>query len=299
MLAYYSDFRIDNPEAGTSSNGPLGGGPDGGAVTGIGAEQRNLAGYCSKGRFQWQFIQPVYVGANQMDEYPPDSLTETNPHNVMAYAHQLAERTSNGRIPPYDYALSQIAHEMGHRWAAFVSARVNGDTIPLGPTHWAMGLQAPVAFPYQRPVEASAMGGGVWQDNYDGTFTQLDDNYYVPATGWSYLDLYLMGFIAPGEVPDFFILNKLAPAGRDTIGRPIYRAERAKVTIQDVIAVEGPRLPDVDHSQKNFNTGMVVVVEHGHVPSAELLEKTNGIRLRWMDYWTTTTGHRSTMTADP
>ena len=35
------------------------------------------------------------------------------------------------------------------------------------------------------------------------------------------------------------------------------------MTIQDVIAVEGPRLPDVDHSQKKFNTGMVVVVEHG------------------------------------
>ena len=27
MLAYYSDFRIDNQEAGTSSDGPLGGGP--------------------------------------------------------------------------------------------------------------------------------------------------------------------------------------------------------------------------------------------------------------------------------
>jgi len=30
FLAYYSDFRIDNPEAGTSSDGPLGGGPAGG-----------------------------------------------------------------------------------------------------------------------------------------------------------------------------------------------------------------------------------------------------------------------------
>ena len=29
------------------------------------------------------------------------------------------------------------------------------------------------------------MGGGVWQDNFDDTFTQLDD-YYVPATGRSY-----------------------------------------------------------------------------------------------------------------
>ena len=132
-------------EAGTSSSGPLGGGPTGGAVTGIGANQRNLANYCTKGRFQWQYIQPVYAGANQMAEYPPEGIVDSNTHNVMAYAHQLAERTSNGKIPPYDYAMSQIGHEMGHRWSAFVSAKVNGETIQLGPTHWARGLQAPVA----------------------------------------------------------------------------------------------------------------------------------------------------------
>jgi hypothetical protein len=298
MLAYYSDFRIDNPEAGTSSNGPLGGGPTGGAVTGIGAQQRNLEGYCTQGRFQWQFIQPVYVGANQMQEYPPEGIVDTNTHNVTAYSHQLAERTSDGKIPPYDYAISQIGHEMGHRWSAFVSAKVGGETIPLGPTHWARGLQAPVAFPYQRPTEASAMGGGVWQDNFDGTYTQLDDDYYVPATGWSYLDLYLMGMISPAEVPDFFILRNLAPSGRDANGHAIFKADRTKVTIQDVIAVNGPRLPDVDHAQKKFNTGMVVVVEHGKTPSKELIERTNGIRLRWMDYWETTTGHRSSMTTN-
>ena len=100
MLAYYSDFRIDNPEAGTSSDGPLGGGPTGGEVTGIGAKQENLADYCTQGRFQWQYIQPVYVGANQMQEYPPDGLKETSTHNVAFYTHQLAERTSNGKIPP-------------------------------------------------------------------------------------------------------------------------------------------------------------------------------------------------------
>ncbi len=211
MMAYYSDFRIDNPEAGTPSTGPLGGGPNGGAVTGIGATQRNLAGYCTEGRFQWQFVQPVYMGANQMDEFPPDGITDHNRHDILAYAHQLEERTFNGKIPPYDYAMSQIGHEMGHRWSAFVSAKINGELIPLGPTHWATGLQAPAAFPYQRPAEASAMGGGVWQDNFDGTFTQLDDDYYVPATGWSYLDLYLMGLIAPAEVPDFFLLRNLQP----------------------------------------------------------------------------------------
>jgi hypothetical protein len=319
MLTYYSDFRVDNQEAGTPSDGPWGAAGITGLGTrqeglapgtfilpaqaeylkGIGAAQAGLAGYCTQGRFQWEFIQPVYVGANQAQKYPPEGLTDTNIHNVVTYTRQIAERSHDGKLLPYDYAMAQIGHEMGHRWAAFVSAKVGSETIHLGDgTHWVAGLQARAPFPYQRPTEASAMGGGVWQDNFDGTFTQLDDNYFVPATGWSYLDLYLMGLIGPAEAPDFFILRNLVPAGRDTNGHPIFKADRTKVTINDVIAVEGPRLPDVDHSQKKFNTGMVVVVEQGKKPSPELLEQANGIRLRWMDYWETTTGHRSSMTTE-
>ena len=299
FLAYYSDFRVDNQEAGTPSTGPLGGGPAGGVVTGIGATQRGLESYCSSGRFQWQFVQPVYVGSNQMQERPPERTTDSNNRNVAFYNHQLGRRSYDRKLLPYNYAMSQLAHEMGHRWAAFVSAKVNGEIIPLGPTHWARGLHAPVAFPYQRPTEASAMGGGVWQDNFDGTYTQLDDDYYVPATGWSYLDLYLMGLIAPTEVPDFFILRNLVAVGRDLNGHPIFKADRTKVSVQDVIAVEGPRIPDVDHAQKKFNTGIVVIVEHGGKPSKELIERANGIRERWIDYWATTTGHRSSMTTSP
>ncbi|MFN7928725.1 MAG: hypothetical protein U0Y68_12400 [Blastocatellia bacterium] len=297
FLAYYSDFRVDNQEAGTPSTGPLGGGPEGGAVTGIGATQRGLDAYCTSGRFQWQFVQPVYIGSNQGQERPPAGMTDTNDHNIGFYARQLSRKSADNKIPPYSYGISQIAHEMGHRWSAFVSAKVNGEVIPLGPTHWARGLHAPVAFPYQRPTEASAMGGGVWQDNFDGTYTQLDDDYYVPATGWSYLELYLMGLAAPSEVPDFFILRNLAPVGRDANGHPTFKADRTKITVQDVIAAEGPRLPDVDHAQKQFNTGMVVIVEHGATPSKELIERTNGIREQWIKYWATTTGGRSAMTA--
>ncbi|HEY1343236.1 MAG TPA: hypothetical protein VGF59_37300 [Bryobacteraceae bacterium] len=294
FLAYYSDFRVDNQEAGTPSNGPLGGN-----VTGIGQTMRGLESYCSAGRFQWSFVQPVYAGSDQMQERPPEGLTDTNTHNIAAYTRQLAERSADGKMPAYMYAMSQIAHEMGHRWSAFVSAKVNGEAIPLGPTHWARGLQAPVAFPYIRPTEASIMGGGVWQDNFDGTYTQLDDDYYVPATGWSYLDLYLMGLIAPSEVPDFFILRNLVPAGRDPNGHPIFKADRTKVTIQDVIAAEGLRLPDVEHSQRKFNTGMVVIVEHGAKPTKELIDRTNAIREKWIEYWPITTGGRVTMTATP
>ncbi|HYH00996.1 MAG TPA: hypothetical protein VD837_17845 [Terriglobales bacterium] len=294
FLAYYSDFRIDNQEAGTPSTGPLGGN-----VTGIGATQRGLESYCSAGRFQWSFVQPVYAQSAQMQEYPPADAPMGNTHDITFYQRQLGERTLDGKMNPYNYAVSQIAHELGHRWSAFVSAKVNGETIQLGPTHWARGLHAPVAFPYQRPIEASLMGGSYWQDNFDGTFTQLDDDYYVPATGWSYLELYLMGLISAAEVPDFFMLKNLTPAGRDANGHPIFKADRTKITIQDVIAAEGPRTPDVRHSQRDFNTGIVVIVEKGKQPSAELLERAEGIRRAWIHYWDTTTGHRSTMTATP
>ena len=297
FLAYYSDFRVDNQEAGTPSNGPLGAAGD--PVTGIGAKQYGLESYCTPGRFQWGFIQPVYVGSNQMQERPPAEAPIGTDRDITFYQRQLAEISAEGKMPSYMYAMSQIAHEMGHRWAAFVSAKVGGETIPLGPVHWARGLQAPVAFPYRRPTEASIMGGGVWQDNFDGTYTQLDDDYYVPATGWSYLDLYLMGLISAAEVPDFFILRNLVRAGKDANGHAIVKADRTKVTIQDVIAEEGPRLPGVDKSQREFNTGMVIVVRHGEKPSHELVERAEGIRKQWMDYFSITTGHRASMTANP
>lgn len=143
------------------------------------------------------------------------------------------------------------------------------------------------------------MGGGVWQDNLNGSYTQLRDFFFVPATGYSYLDLYLMGLISAAEVPDFFVLQNLTRVGKDVNGNAIFKAERTKVTIQDVIAAEGPRLPDVDHSQRRFNTGIVIVAERGRRPSHELNAQANGIRQQWIQYWETTTGHRASMTASP
>jgi len=56
---------------------------------------------------------------------------------------------------------------------------------------------------------------------------------------------------------------------------------------------------DVYHSQRNFNTGMVLIVEHGRKPSDELVERTIGIAKQWTDYWARVTGHRAMMTLRP
>ena len=274
FLASYSDFRVDNPEGGTPSTGPRGGN-----VTGIGSTTGGLDRYCSQGRLQWMFVEPVSTAAIQIQKDAPGGAVMNT---------------------DYNYAMSQIGHELAHRWLADADALVNGDRIRLGPVHWATGLQVPAAFPYSKPVEADAMGGGVWRDNGDGTFTQLDDDYYVPANGYSWLDLYLMGLAKAEEVPDFFIIRNLQPTTqRDSAGHRIYRGERTNLTIQDVIAAMGPREPDVEHSQKAFNTGMVVMTMPGKAPSRELIEAANAIAAHWVAYWSKSTGGRATMTTVP
>lgn len=50
----------------------------------------------------------------------------------------------------------------------------------------------------------------------------------MPETGYSYLDLYLMGRISSAEMPDFFILKNLVPAGKNANGHPIFKADRTK-----------------------------------------------------------------------
>jgi hypothetical protein len=300
FLAYYSDFRIDNQEASSPSDGPIGGN-----VTGIGDTKHAqtkpiLDSRCTGGRFQLGLYHPVFVGANEMQESPPDNAPGGNAKNISFYTHALAQATPDGRPRPYNYAVGHLGHEIGHRWSAYATARVNGEAISLGAwPHWDPGLEARVAYPYSLPLEASTQGGSAWQDNPDGTFTQLRNGFFVPASGYSYLELYLMGLIAAAEVPDFYIVRPLERISTDPNGRPIFKGQRIRITIQDVIAAEGPRLPDVNHSQRHFNTGIVVIVEHGRKPSAELINRANGIRRQWIDYWAITTGRRSSMTADP
>jgi len=300
FLAYYSDFRVDTQEASPPSDGPVGG-----KIAGIGDTLHDqsppvLHSRCTRGRFQQGYVGPVFAGSNEAQEGPPPSAPADSNRNIAFYSRQLKETALGRAAASYNYAVGHLGHEFGHRWGAYVTAKVGGEIVRLGPwPHWGVGLQAPAAFSYSLPIEASTLGGAVWQDNSDGTYTQLDEGYFVPAAGYSRLDLYLMGLMPAAEVPDFFMLNNLLPLGRDADGRPIFRADRTKVTINDVVAAEGPRSPAADNSQRRFNTGIVVMVEHGRRPSAKLLKEAEAIRSRWISYWTIETGDQASMTTDP
>jgi hypothetical protein len=284
FMVWYSDFRVDDQEAGTRSVGEIGQ-----TIRGLGPRMdigQRLEDYCSKGRLQVTWYQPVWVGAVQAQERHP-----------------------NGNFPNYNMAVAQIGHEHGHRWSTRTRAIVNGETIELrgphdpwgmsGATHWPQSVSTPVPFPYSRPVEASIMGGANWQDNGDGTFTRLASGTMNPASGFSYLELYLMGLLPASGVPDFFVLRNQKPVGRSPEGWNIVAADKVRITIQDVIAHNGPRVPAFETSQKAFSTAMVAVTVNGRKPTDAMLRQIEGIGAAWIGYWSKVTGGAGTMTINP
>jgi hypothetical protein len=244
---------------------------------------RRASDYCSDGRLQVTWHQPVWIGSVQAHEGAPD-----------------------GSWGDYDRAMAQIGHEHGHRWSTRTRAVVDGDTVELRGEHvpWAMSgaghppfaLHNPSPYPYgPGPHEGSIMGGAVYQDNGDGTFTVLDRGSMQPASGFSYLELYFIGVLAPEDVPPFFLLRDMRAMGRDDAGRQVVAADRIDITVEDVIAHNGPRVPSFEDAPKDFSTAFVAVVLPGRNPSPELLERTEGIRRQWIRYWETVTGGVGTM----
>jgi hypothetical protein len=280
FMVWYSDFRVDDQEAGTRSVGDIGQ-----KVAGLGPRMDiglRLQDYCSQGRLQVTWYQPVWIGAVQAQEQHPD-----------------------GRYAGYNMAVAQISHELAHRWSTRSRAIVGGETIELrgphdpwgmsGATHWPASVSTPVPFAYSRPVEASIMGGAHWKDNGDGTFTNLANGTMNPASGFSYLELYLMGLLPASGVPDFFILRNQQNAGRTPEGHAIVKAEKVRITIQDVIAHNGPRVPAFENAPKAYTTAMVAVTLRGRRPSEAMLAQLEGIRTAWIGYWSKVTGGVSTM----
>ena len=266
MLAIYTDFRIDRQESGAVSTGPIG--TD---VTGIIAGSRDPDAYCTR--------------RLQVMQYP----------SFVSSAFTLEAGTDIfGAFDNYDRQVGLLSHEIGHRWLTVTSARVGADTVSIGDVHWKFGLHQPSAFPVAEPLDNSPMGGSYWVDRRDGTYREGGNAFFVPATTYSYLDLYLMGLMAATEVPDFYLLEDLVELSGGS-WRP---GRRIDLGVADVIAAHGPRSPEFDRSQRDFNIGFVGLVEQGEAPSAEMIERMSGIRDVFLEYWPKSTGGRSVLTSD-
>src|SRR6185436_4411128 len=78
-------------------------------------------------------------------------------------------------------------------------------------------------------------------------------------TTFNLMELYLMGLAAPTEVPTYFVLNDQNQTVSS--GQTLTAGEITLVTMNDVIAAKGARVPNSTNSQKLFRTATIILSE--------------------------------------
>jgi hypothetical protein len=202
-------------------------------------------------------------------------------------------------------------HETGHQWINFLA----GTAFAVGSPHWPRG-----------DVAANVMGfsiggsGGVG-GNFPFTFTPngsggfvVGNSNFVNLSTFNSMELYLMGLIPSSEVGTFFVLNDQNQ--NVTVGQTLQPPEITTVTVNDVIAARGARVPDSTQSQKDFRVATIVVSEQlldahamalydyfaRRAEERQQLTFASGLSTGTCNPWYLATGGRSTMVssiADP
>jgi len=200
----------------------------------------------------------------------------------------------------YNYSATEanasklLLHEFGHRWLYYFSIRENGQTTralnPVTP-HPAAYVHTASAFPVYDAEESSAMGGGFFTPQSDGTYKA-----HAANMGYSWHDLYLMGLAAPEEVrPWFYLAGTTLPREYWPDEGAVASGERRDVHIGQLTDVHGPRIPSVSFAQKKFKVLFVLVTQEAEATEAEVA-KLNEWRAVMERNFSRATGGRGTLT---
>jgi hypothetical protein len=100
-----------------------------------------------------------------------------------------------------------------------------------------------------------------------------------------------MGLIGPDEVPETFLIEKPVRDGA------IVRGTRVPVKVADIIAAAGPRVPSWKDAQREFKLGVYLLFQDPNGPDAAKLAQARGMEAALLQYFSTATGGRMTVTA--
>ncbi|MDH3599207.1 MAG: hypothetical protein OEU26_06155, partial [Candidatus Tectomicrobia bacterium] len=166
----------------------------------------------------------------------------------------LSRHATDPLQPTFEDTLSILGHEVMHQWsgrARFIDEHGELSTALLGKddSHWSDLLQ----------TNASVLYGHKWRDNGNGTFTsEAIQSFFSP------LDLYLAGWYAADEVSPFFLIdnpnhNTAVPPTPDMTVEGTSRT----ITIDDILAAEGPRAPPMSEARKEFRFAFILLAAPG------------------------------------
>lgn len=177
-----------------------------------------------------------------------------------------------------------LAHELGHRFAAYVRCDSSGVAstmlLDFDADHWTLALD----------TDGSPMGGHDWRDNGDGTFTTVARW----AGLYSMLDLYLMGLASPEEVPPLTLLDLNPRPYSIPVGTTITASTITK-SVQDVVAVEGTRRPPCGEAPTSWRVAFMLVARSSREVTPDASDGMEAIRSFWPDRFRELTRGRGSM----
>ncbi|ANM31474.1 hypothetical protein ABI59_20740 [Acidobacteria bacterium Mor1] len=198
-----------------------------------------------------------------------------------------------------EWNMTVLSHEFGHRWLYHFAMEENGEpSRSLNPasSHPAGYVHTPAVQSVYKPLDYSVMGGSWWTDNGNGTFSTPSETD-GGSNGFSWHELYLLGLADPAEVADWWYIDNAFPpqpsaywSDNDTT----VAGTRVPVTIEQIIAEEGPRDPAYPQSRQDFLTPMVLVVRPGQF-DADDLDTVETMCNTWQTRWNQATAGRSTV----
>lgn len=181
-----------------------------------------------------------------------------------------------------------IDHELSHQWLMYI-----GNSF---------GFRADDEAHYNRWANTGftkdgevgwvdTNGGFSWKDNQNGTLSIPDTSFYVKR-GFSKLSLYLMGLIPPSEVPDFTVV--VPEDLTDNVSKTILGTFK-NISINDIIAKYGERIPSYQSSQKNFRMAYILLSKKDETPAQYQLNAVNYIAQNYPSWWNSMTYGKSTI----
>ena len=199
---------------------------------------------------------------------------------VMGSVHNYPDDPDADATRTYS-TMDVLAREVGRRWLGPLRFRDADGVASLD----LMGANL-LDWSFHFDSDASFLGGNDIEEVSAGVFETV-----AASSRYCRLDQYLMGLIPPEEVAPFFYVDNASvmPADAPPMVGTTLEGDRVDLTVWDIIAVEGPRLPASAESPDFFRTAFVILAREGYPPSLASLEKLNQFRRRWVRFFSEAT----------
>ena len=115
---------------------------------------------------------------------------------------------------------------------------------------------------------------------------------------YSHLDQYAMGLVDQIQVPPFFYVQNptnVVPRRTATAAPEVgvtFNGTRRDVTIEDVIAAMGPRVPSAADSPRVYRQAFLYIASAGRTAASDEIQKVDRIRMAWDQFLSGATDSR-------